>query len=798
MSKFATPPPARNLDMSLVLDDAYDATMPDTARDAMPDTARDVMPDTALPDDARDAILPDDAKLDTARDTTLPDMPLGVFLDAHIARVTANARDASGTVDTIEIEPAFAPARSSSPRYELPDIPEGYVMEGEIAEDFLACKDAYDAEKLLLKWKEKSLKARMKYDPKFATSPIFITDEDYEFSVNPEIISLVESDPFHGYETETVVALLTKLHDIATLFTSEEKIRYYYILKLFPFSIKDDAKARFTSLAPGCVSSPQDMVYYFYEKYFPAHRKQAALQEIYNFAQLKEESLPQAWGRLIQLQNALPDHPLKKNEILDIFHNRLTDASRDHLDSCAGCVFRERTVEQAEILLNNILVKDNACTIPKPPPKITPKKRGILFLSPEDMQEAKKSMQEKGIRSEEVKNLPPIKEIHGLDNPIQVVEVNSLRRFNESDIPFDKPVSLCFDEFDNFVAKQQSFNDYVSRQLEQSTRMLSHFSACVDRNINDLKLLNKYASMITTEVEQVLKSQNDLLNDLNDNSVRVITRGGKMTQEPLYPEGHPKRIDQDSQGINVDTPSHPKNKKKDDRNLHVSSPNTVTPEEPNDISAFDAETQSDVEIEPTVNPDNPQPKRYDKNDFTARKHGKEREPWVQTPMPFPPKPSKKKDDEDFERFIEMLRPVFLQMRLIDMLKMSPYAKYMKDIVTNKRKIPDLEISTMLANYTFKGGTPKKLGDPRVPTIPCSIKGNCVRTALCDLGAGVSVMPLSLYRRLELDKLMLRQQKNFPRNGARNPSATGYAYRDFLGKYAKHSPAALEPCVGVPL
>ncbi|KAI5011573.1 hypothetical protein ZWY2020_013710 [Hordeum vulgare] len=131
MSKFATSPPARNLDMSPVLDDAYDATardamldtmpddaMPDTARDAIPDTARDVMPDTALPDDARYAILRDDAMLDTAGDTALPDVPLGVFLDAHIARVTANARDASDTADTIEIEPTFAPARSSSPRYE--------------------------------------------------------------------------------------------------------------------------------------------------------------------------------------------------------------------------------------------------------------------------------------------------------------------------------------------------------------------------------------------------------------------------------------------------------------------------------------------------------------------------------------------------------------------------------------------------------------------------------------------------------------------------------------------------------
>ena len=87
-----------------------------------------------------------------------------------------------------------------------------------------------------------------------------------------------------------------------------------------------------------------------------------------------------------------------------------------------------------------------------------------------------------------------------------------------------------------------------------------------------------------------------------------------------------------------------------------------------------------------------------------------------------------------------------------MIWWKAYAKYMKDIVTNKRKILEAEISTMLANYTFKGGIPKKLGDPGVPTIPCSIKRNYVKTALCDLRADVSVMPLSLYRRIELNKL----------------------------------------------
>ena len=54
-------------------------------------------------------------------------------------------------------------------------------------------------------------------------------------------------------------------------------------------------------------------------------------------------------------------------------------------------------------------------------------------------------------------------------------------------------------------------------------------------------------------------------------------------------------------------------------------------------------------------------------------------------MPFRPKPSKKKYDEDFECFAEMIRPIFLRMRLTDMLKINPCAKYMKDIITNKRK-----------------------------------------------------------------------------------------------------------------
>ena len=133
--------------------------------------------------------------------------------------------------------------------------------------------------------------------------------------------------------------------------------------------------------------------------------------------------------------------------------------------------------------------------------------------------------------------------------------------------------------------------------------------------------------MVQTQIEQVANSQKELLDEMNNNMndfvARVVTRGGRMTHEPRYPEGHPKRIEQDSQRINTDAPSPSKKKKKNDRTLHTSrEPEIRKPPDNNDVSISDAETQSgnehspsdnendndDVEIEPAIDLDNPQPK----------------------------------------------------------------------------------------------------------------------------------------------------------------------------------------------
>ena len=45
-------------------------------------------------------------------------------------------------------------------------------------------------------------------------------------------------------------------NDIATLLTNDERTRYFYILKIFLFSLKGDGKIWFNSVDPGCVRSP--------------------------------------------------------------------------------------------------------------------------------------------------------------------------------------------------------------------------------------------------------------------------------------------------------------------------------------------------------------------------------------------------------------------------------------------------------------------------------------------------------------------------------------------------------------
>src|SRR3954471_13585246 len=227
----------------------------------------------------------------------------------------------------------------------------------------------------------------------------------------------------------------------------------------------------------------------------------------------------------------------------------------------------------------------------------------MLFLSPEDMQEAKKSIKEKGINTEDVKNLPPIEKLCEPTTHPPMVEVHSLLDFNASDIPHGKPPDQCLDELDNFIMKQNQFNERIQSQLHNNSLAIKSLLDVLGRTVNDVKFLVKNFHMVQTQLEQISNVQKDLLaNNAKQNNLQaygINTRGGTHTQDPLYPEGHPKRIEQDSQGQEEEIFSFFKKKK--NKKKHKEADNSDDPIEeeevvdPNSISTSDAETEDGVE-----------------------------------------------------------------------------------------------------------------------------------------------------------------------------------------------------------
>ncbi|XP_022872663.1 uncharacterized protein LOC111391644 [Olea europaea var. sylvestris] len=83
--------------------------------------------------------------------------------------------------------------------------------------------------------------------------------------------------------------------------------------------------------------------------------------------------------------------------------------------------------------------------------------------------------------------------------------------------------------------------------------------------------------------------------------------------------------------------------------------------------------------------------------------------------------------------------------------MPSYVKFMKDILSNKRRLEEYETVALTEECSaiLQKKLPPKLKDPGSFTIPCSIGNSMFERALCDLGASINLMPLSTFRKLGL-------------------------------------------------
>ena len=119
------------------------------------------------------------------------------------------------------------------------------------------------------------------------------------------------------------------------------------------------------------------------------------------------------------------------------------------------------------------------------------------------------------------------------------------------------------------------------------------------------------------------------------------------------------------------------------------------------------------------------------------------------PPPFPNRLKNAKLDKQFNKFLDVFKQLHINIPLIDALQSMPsYAKFIKEILSNKRKWEHLDMVALTEECSarLQNKIPPKLKDPGSFDIPCHI-GNFNFMALCDLGASINLMPFSVYRKL---------------------------------------------------
>ncbi|CAJ2661902.1 unnamed protein product [Trifolium pratense] len=121
-------------------------------------------------------------------------------------------------------------------------------------------------------------------------------------------------------------------------------------------------------------------------------------------------------------------------------------------------------------------------------------------------------------------------------------------------------------------------------------------------------------------------------------------------------------------------------------------------------------------------------------------------------MPFPRRKKVKslEREKEFKKFMKVLNKLEMAIPLVEALEQMPsYAKFLKELLTKKRKPLDDEMVSMTEECSalIQRKLPQKKKEPGSFTIPCSIGDLTIGKALCDLGASVNLMPLSMMKKI---------------------------------------------------
>ncbi|XP_057803619.1 uncharacterized protein LOC131018952 [Salvia miltiorrhiza] len=116
---------------------------------------------------------------------------------------------------------------------------------------------------------------------------------------------------------------------------------------------------------------------------------------------------------------------------------------------------------------------------------------------------------------------------------------------------------------------------------------------------------------------------------------------------------------------------------------------------------------------------------------------------------------KERMKERLYKFLEIFKKVNINVPLVEMLLEMPHnAKFLKNIVSRKKKLGEFKTVRLNEECSaiLQRKLPAKVNDPGSLTLSCIIGGQHFGRSLCDLGASINLMPLSVFKQLAIVEL----------------------------------------------
>ncbi|KAH9722903.1 hypothetical protein KPL70_006892 [Citrus sinensis] len=518
------------------------------------------------------------------------------------------------------------------------------------------------------------------------------------FEIKPVMFQMLQTvGQFNGLTNEDPHLHLKLFFEVSDAFKITGAIQDALRLRLLLYSLRDRARAWLNSLPSDSITTWNELADKFLVKYFPPIKNAKLRNKITSFHQLEDESLYEAWERFKDLLRRCPHHGIPCCIQLETFYNGLNPSTRLMVDASANRALLSKSYTEAYEILERIANNNYQW-----PSARQPAARGtarvhsidaITALSAQvtSLTNMVKAMTATPATVKQVTELSCVYcgEEHDFDNcPGNPALANYVGNFNRQ--PQNNPYSNTYNpgwkQYPNFSWSNQNRNAPALNGLSRNTQPPGfHQQSQGQKHISQdpITSLEALIKEYIAKNEAIVQNQAVSLRNLENQMGQLATVMSSRTQGSLPSNTEDPRRERKEHckvislrsGKNVDIPVEvTKNGMECNSAQNPTQKGNLlqqTPHQDTDVmgqaTATAEEIQPDLTEKEVATPVATTCTNLNKQSLVPPKSNQQ----FRHPLPFPQRFQKQKQDKQFNKFLEVLKQLHINIPFVEALEQMP-------------------------------------------------------------------------------------------------------------------------------